>query len=52
MIDPIRILSNDEFQGLTLDEKLTYLHKLLTALLTADEYPARGGFQKGKTPNA
>ena len=36
--DPIRLLSNDEFQRLTLDEKLVYLHELLRALLTMDEH--------------
>jgi len=30
---PLRPLSNDEFQRLTTDEKLSYLHKILKALL-------------------
>ena len=33
MPDPLQPLSNDEFQRLTTDEKLSYLHKILKALL-------------------
>lgn len=33
MPKPLRPLSNDEFQRLTTDEKLSYLHKVLKALL-------------------
>ena len=33
MPKPLRPLSNDEFQRLTTDEKLSYLHKILKTLL-------------------
>lgn len=51
MPKPLRPLSNDEFQRLTTDEKLSYLHKVLKALL--DEMsPEPKSRTDGENPDA
>lgn len=50
MPKPLQPLSNDEFQRLTTDEKLSYLHEILKALLDemSDEPKRR---TNGEPPN-